>query len=137
MKTQTSNPQALEKHHASSPNAAERRRLMGAWSLKVLWSLVLGASCFSANAAFVTETSAEFLTSGDFNGDGLSDALVLDKLTGNVRVGYQNTNGILAWSPARSTGADAVSALAVGRFAQTNSEAIAITSVSPAISRIL
>ena len=37
-----------------------------------------------AHAAFVYETSPEFITSGDFNGDGRADALVLDKLTGNV-----------------------------------------------------
>lgn len=102
----------------------------GAWHLVLLWSLVIGTGSFSAPAAFVYESPAEFLTSGDFNGDGRTDALVLDKLTGNVRVGYQNTNGALAWSPPRSTGTEAVSALAVGRFAQTNSEAIAVTAAN-------
>ena len=83
-----------------------------------------------AHAAFVYETSPEFITSGDFNGDGRADALVLDKLTGNVRVGYQNANGALDWSAPRATGADGASALAVGRFAETNRESIAVTSAS-------
>ena len=71
-----------------------------------LWCLVLGAWCLSAHAAFVYETPAEFITSGDFDGDGRADALVLDKLTGNVRVGYQNANGALVWSAPRATGAE-------------------------------
>ena len=100
-------------------------------------ALLAGLSLLTtpARAGFVYETPAEFLVSGDFNGDGLIDALVLDKLTGNARVGYQDLNGALVWSPPRSTGADAVSALAVGRFSQTNSEAIAVTTAD--LNRIL
>src|SRR5664279_576585 len=59
---------------------------------------LLSAFSFAANAAFVYETGAEFLTAGDFNGDGVADVLVLDKLTGNARVGYANTSGALTWS---------------------------------------
>lgn len=93
------------------------------------FALVLLAvlTALPAPAAFVYETPSEFITSGDFNGDGLADALVLDKITGNARIGYQNVSGALVWSPARSTGTERVNALAVGRFSQTNSEAIAVT----------
>ena len=105
--------------------------------LRFLWCLIFGACCFSSRAAFVYETPGEFLTSGDFDGDGRADALVLDKLTGNVRVGYQNTNGALVWSVARATGADPVSALAVGRFADTNRDAIAVTAMDLNQIRIL
>ncbi|HEY9508945.1 MAG TPA: hypothetical protein VIV82_03705, partial [Verrucomicrobiae bacterium] len=76
------------------------------------------------------ETSDEFLTSGDFNGDGRIDALVLDKATGNARVGYQNSTGALDWAPAIPTGADLANAVAVGRFAETNRDSIAVTSES-------
>ena len=106
---------------------SELRRMLGASNLMFLWCLVLGAGCFSSRAAFVYETPTEFITSGDFDGDGRADALVLDKLTGNVRVGYQNANGALVWSAPRATGADGASALAVGRFAETNRESIAVT----------
>jgi len=82
----------------------------------------------SANAAFVYDTPAEFLTSGDFNGDGIADVLVLDKATGNARVGYQNIAGALTWSQPFLTGVESASALTVGRFAQTNADEIAITS---------
>ncbi len=93
----------------------------------LLWCVVLGGWGFTIHAAFVHQTDSEILTSGDFDGDGRADALVLDKLTGNVRVGYQNSNGALAWSAPRATGADGASALAVGRFAETNRESIAVT----------
>jgi len=83
---------------------------------------------FHSPAAFVYQTDSEFLTSGDFNGDGRVDALVLDKLTGNARVGFQDASGALVWSAAISTGVDGATALAVGRFSATNREAIAVTS---------
>ena len=109
-----------------APDTGQSRGI-AASRLAFLWSLVLGSWCFSSQAAFVYETPNEFLTSGDFDGDGRADALLLDKLTGNARVGYQNTDGSLAWSAPRPTGADGTGALAVGRFAETNRESIAVT----------
>jgi hypothetical protein len=90
-------------------------------------ALLLLAS-FPSRASFVHETRDEFLTSGDFNGDGRKDALVLDKRTGTARVAFQNTSGALNWSQPFWTGAEQVTALAVGRFSETNREAIAVTS---------
>jgi len=87
-----------------------------------------------SHAALVYETASEFLSSGDFNGDGRPDVLVLDKLTGNARVGYQDINGALTWSLPFVTGADPAGAVAVGRFTLTNREAIAVT--SPQLNRI-
>lgn len=89
--------------------------------------LTLLVSAISSHGAFVYETPGEFLTSGDFNGDGILDVLVLDKATGNARVGYQDANGGLTWSAPLPTGVPAAQALAVGRFL-TNGDAIAITS---------
>ncbi len=88
-----------------------------------------------AGAAFVYETPAEFLTSGDFNGDGVPDALVLDKSTGNARVGYDNGAGQLNWVGPFATGAENVTGCAVGRFITTAREAIAVT--SPELNRVL
>ena len=99
--------------------------------LKFGLGLLLAWLFFSASvarASFVYETPAEFLTSGDFNGDGIADVLVLDKPTGNARVGYQNISGALTWSQPLPTGADSATALTVGRFAQTNTDEIAVTS---------
>ena len=40
-------------------------------------------------AAFVYETEQEFITTGDFNGDGKPDIAIVDKAKGRVRFGYQ------------------------------------------------
>ncbi|MBI1839763.1 MAG: chitobiase/beta-hexosaminidase C-terminal domain-containing protein, partial [Verrucomicrobia bacterium] len=82
------------------------------------------------SAAIVDETATEFLSSGDFNGDGRVDALIVDKATGNARVGYQDANGALAWTAATPSGVAQVGSLAVGHFIQTNRDAIAVTSIA-------
>lgn len=127
MKAPSSFTQVSAQPPAPITFGATRRRILGASNLTLLWCVVLGGWGFTIHAAFVYQTDSEFLTSGDFDGDGRADALVLDKITGNVRVGYQNSNGALAWSAPRATGADEASALAVGRFAETNRESIAVT----------
>lgn len=90
-----------------------------------LLALMLAAS--TARAGFVYETPGEFLTSGDFNGDGILDVLVLDKATGNARVGYQDGSSNLVWSAPLPTGVPSPAALAVGHFLDTNQDAVAIT----------
>ena len=90
-------------------------------------SLVFLLPAIASAAGFVYETPTEFLTSGDFNGDGIPDVLVLDKATGNARVGYQNTSSNLVWSAPLPTGVPSPAALAVGHFRDTNQDAIAIT----------
>jgi len=100
--------------------------LFNAFNLLFLLALSLPAA---ARAGFVYETPGEFLTSGDFNGDGIPDVLVLDKATGNARVGYQDGNSNLVWSAPLPTGVHSPAALTVGHFRDTNQDAIAITSV--------
>lgn len=80
------------------------------------------------NAATVTETSTEFHASGDCNGDGRLDAIVLDKATGNVRVGYQNANGTLTWANAVPSGVAHTTSVAVGRFLHASRDSVAVTS---------
>lgn len=83
---------------------------------------------FPSSAATVSETATEFLSSGDFNGDGRIDAVVLDKATGNARVGYQNASGALTWAAPVPSGVTRAGSLAVGRFISLNRDAIAVTS---------
>src|SRR6476620_4277217 len=79
-------------------------------------------------ASFVYESPTEFVSNGDFNGDGRLDAVVLDKATGNARVGFQDVTGAIIWAAPVASGVPQAGALAVGRFAQTNRDAIAVTS---------
>lgn len=94
------------------------------------WSLAALALSVAAalNAASVSETVAEFHASGDCNGDGRLDAIVLDKATGNVRVGYQNANGTLTWANAVPSGVAHATSVAVGRFLHASRDSVAVTS---------
>jgi hypothetical protein len=96
---------------------------------ELIVALLCGLS-LTASAAFVYETPAEFLTAGDFNGDGIADVLVLDKLTGNARVGYADTTGALTWSDALVTGVENATGCAAGRLLQTTRDAVAVTSAA-------
>ncbi|MBI3853461.1 MAG: PD40 domain-containing protein [Verrucomicrobia bacterium] len=90
--------------------------------------------CAPALAAIVYETPAEFLTSGDFNGDGLPDVLVLDKAIGNARVGYQDNAGVLTWSAPLVSGVENASGCGIGRLLQSGRDAFAVT--APDFNRI-
>src|SRR4051794_23419909 len=113
----------------------QQGRLDTIWALTwLLLCLVFGGKSFSARAAVVYETPSEFITSGDFNGDGSVDALVLDKLTGNARVGYQSPGGALVWSSPFASGIENVTGVGIGKFVATNRDAIAAT--APDFNRI-
>ncbi|EEF62967.1 hypothetical protein Cflav_PD5602 [Pedosphaera parvula Ellin514] len=100
----------------------------------LLCALLMIGGIRQTEAGVVYETPTEFLASGDFNADGNIDVLVLDKATGNARVGYQDTNGILYWSAPLVTGLENATGCAIGRFLQTNRDAVAVT--SPDLNRI-
>ncbi len=102
-------------------------RGVGVWNLALLWCLVLGTLNFSAQAAFVYESPAEFFSAGDFNGDGIPDVLVLDKLTGMARVGYSDGNGGLIWSAPLVTGLENVTGLGIEHFLAPTNDSIAVT----------
>jgi Tol biopolymer transport system component len=82
-----------------------------------------------AQPAFVHDDAAELVSSADFDGDGRLDVLVVDRATGNARVGFQTSAGILSWSQPISTGVAGPASVAVGNFFGTNRSAIAVTSL--------
>jgi hypothetical protein len=95
---------------------------------------LLALWCSAAPASFVYQTPSEFLTSADVNGDGRADVIVLDRATGNVRVGYQDATGALSWSSAIPTGVPGAAGFTTGRFLASDREAIAVT--SPELNRV-
>jgi hypothetical protein len=96
-----------------------------------LAALLLGvAFAAQVHAAFVYESATEFFTSADFNGDGVADVLVLDKLTGNARVGYGGTDGALTWSSPLVTGVENATGCAAGHFRFTTRDVLAVTTAS-------
>ncbi len=107
-----------------------RRRFRIAQPFLGLWIVLLLTlgTVLDAPAATVTETATEFLAGSDVNGDGRVDAVVVDKITGNVRVGYQAASGALTWGNPVPTGASHVGSAALGAFLQTDREALVVTS---------
>lgn len=81
----------------------------------------------SLRGAFVYESPTEFFAAGDFNGDGVADVLVLDKATGNARVGYSDGNGNLTWSAPLVTGVQNATGCGVEHFLQPDRDAVAVT----------
>lgn len=101
----------------------------------IVWlGLVLALLPGPGDAAVVYEADSEFLTSSDFNGDGIPDALVLDKLTGNARVGYQSPSGTLIWSVPLPSGVENATGCGVENFLLTGRDAIAVT--APDLNRV-
>src|SRR5215469_16466066 len=94
-------------------------------------ALVLGSvGAPGVLAAFIYETPNEFFTTADFNGDSVPDVLVLDKLTGNARIGYAATNGTLTWSAPMVTGVENASGCAAGHFRLTTRDVLAVTTTN-------
>lgn len=101
-----------------------------------LWVAALLCLVFvgSARAALTHETETEFFASVDVNGDGRLDVVVLDRPTGNVRVGYQDATGALSWSSPLPTRVPNATGFTTGRFLASDREAIAVT--SPELNRV-
>jgi hypothetical protein len=77
-----------------------------------LLGLVLMVRLVSATP-FVVETPREFTAAADFDGDGLLDAVIVDKTSGHFRLGFTDTNGT-AWHAARSAGMSDITGFGIG-----------------------
>lgn len=77
--------------------------------------------------SFVYETAYELSTTGDFDGDGQEDLLVVDRETGYYRVGYGDATLQFVWSDVRASGVSLVQAVSVGRLVSASYDSIAIT----------
>lgn len=90
---------------------------------------LLAAPALSA-AGFTQETSREFLSSGDFNGDGILDVIVVDRESGAVRVMQGQASGDLKYAGAMASGISNPSFASVGRIGDG-------TAVTPTNDRLL
>jgi hypothetical protein len=91
--------------------------------------LGLAAAAFATTPVF--ETEREFCASGDFNGDGKQDVLVLDKVTGLYRIGLGNgSTGSPVFGAGRATGATALTGVAVGKLNGLTFDSFAVTAVA-------
>lgn len=77
---------------------------------------------------FVYETPQEFFASGDFDGDGRADVVIVDKESGKYRLGYQTTAGTLAWVDCRPGGIKGITGFSLGRLLATNRDGLVFAS---------
>lgn len=65
----------------------------------------------------------------DLDGDGRADAVIIDRQTGTVRVGFQLDNsGALQWTPGRAAGIYNVTGVTAGRLLVATRDTLALTS---------
>ncbi|HEX5221508.1 MAG TPA: formylglycine-generating enzyme family protein [Verrucomicrobiae bacterium] len=66
--------------------------------------------------AFVYETDLELFSTGDFNGDGNTDIVIVEKARGRARIGYRVSSEFFNWANWRATGVRDVTGMAVGKL---------------------
>ena len=83
------------------------------------------ASVVNQANAFIYETAAEFQGTGDFDGNGLNDLIIVDKATGNYRIAYQLAPGAYTWVSARASGIGSPAGLGIGRLDSLTNDSLA------------
>lgn len=96
--------------------------------MKTFLSAFLFCTASAFAGTFVHETAIEFFASGDFDGDGNADVLMLDKSSGLYRIGYGTGAGGFNFAESRPTGVSAVTGMAVGKLKGLSAESFAVTS---------
>ncbi|MEI7732773.1 MAG: SUMF1/EgtB/PvdO family nonheme iron enzyme [Verrucomicrobiota bacterium] len=88
----------------------------------------LNTSAAAPVANFVYETKMELIASGDFDGDGRQDIVIVDRAGGKFRLGYQLKAGEYTWARVRLSGIPNVSGISVGRLLDAKRDALVFTS---------
>ena len=76
----------------------------------------------------IYETPREFFGSGDFDGDGHADLVIVDKDTGKYRLGYALPSGLFSWVDCRPSGIKGISGFSIGKLFPKSPEALVFTS---------
>lgn len=103
-----------------------KHRLTG-WRRFATW-VSAGGLGSAAALAFVSETTREFFTTGDFDGDGKSDLVIHDRASGKYRIGYQNADGTFEWVNHRLSGVKDATSVSVGRLLDLKRDVLVVAS---------
>jgi formylglycine-generating enzyme required for sulfatase activity len=76
-------------------------------------------------APVVYDTPREAFGMADFDGDGKTDCVILDKETGKYRLGYLGADGMLSWVDCRPSGIKALSGLGIGKLFKDKPDSLA------------
>ncbi len=88
------------------------------------------ASQAALGGSLVYEQEREFFGTGDFDGDGRQDAVIVDRASGKIRLGYQSTPGTFTWVNYRVSGVKDVTGVAVGKLVSEKADALAFTAAN-------
>src|SRR5262245_54168584 len=75
-----------------------------------------GAFTKALGQGFVYENAWEMQSDGDFDGDSRRDLVIVDKLTGDYRVGYQLSPSAYTWISSRASGIANATGLGIGKL---------------------
>ncbi|MBS0658521.1 MAG: VCBS repeat-containing protein [Verrucomicrobia bacterium] len=110
-------------------------------SLRAAAALALAASAVPLGNASAQlppiafqETAAEFSGRADLDGNGLPDVVIVDKVSGAIRIAYQTSAGVFQWDEPKASGIGDVTGVAAGRLLATTKDALAVT--APEANRI-
>ena len=88
-------------------------------------NLVLAAD---QNNTRTYETPREFFGSGDLDGDGRLDVVIVDKESGKYRIGYQIQPGVISWVDCRPSGTKGITGFTVGKILASKTDGLGFTS---------
>src|ERR1035437_6341364 len=74
------------------------------------------------------ESPREFFSGGDFDKDGRTDLVIVDKESGKYRLGYQLTPGVFSWVDCRMSGIKGIAGVRLGHLLAADHAALAFTS---------
>jgi hypothetical protein len=101
--------------------------------LSQLASAVVLMATLSAHA-LTTESPAELLLSADLDGDSRLDLVIVDRVTGGYRIGYQLAPGVYTWAESRGSGVQDVTSAQAGRLFSLTHDTLAFA--SPVANRV-
>ncbi len=78
--------------------------------------------------SLIYETTNEFFASSDFDRDGRTDLVIVDKASGKYRIGYQLQPGVFSWVDCRPSGIKEVTGFGIGPLLAANQTALVFTS---------
>ena len=80
------------------------------------------------SSPLIYETPREFFGSGDFDGDGKTDLVIVDKESGKYRLGYQQPTGLFSWVDCRPSGVKGIAGFSIGKLLPKSPDALMFSS---------